>query len=117
VHLIEDELETAGAGICLDIGHAHLMGDATDAIEACSGHIVTTHLHDNRKKADDHLVPYAGSIDWASALLAFQKVGYDGAWMFELAISREPQVSLQQAVKARRRFEELLRIGDEMIGA
>ena len=115
VHLIEDEIEAPGAGICLDIGHAHLMGDAADAVETCSGHIVTTHLHDNRKKTDDHLVPYSGTIDWESALMAFQKVGYDGAWMFELAISREPQVPLAAAAKARQRFEESLRFGDDML--
>jgi sugar phosphate isomerase/epimerase len=113
VHFIEDVLEVPGAGICLDIGHAHLMGDAVEAIETCSGHIITTHLHDNRKKSDDHLIPYSGTIDWPSALVAFQKVGYDGAWMFELAVSREPQAMLAAAAKARGRFEELLTIGSE----
>jgi sugar phosphate isomerase/epimerase len=111
VHFVEEVLESP-AGICLDIGHAHLMGDAAEAVETCSGHIITTHLHDNHRKADDHLVPGSGTIDWAASLLAFQKVGYDGAWMFELAISREPQVSLAGAVRARKRFEELLSAGD-----
>jgi sugar phosphate isomerase/epimerase len=39
-------------------------GDVVDAIETCSGHIVTTHLHDNRGRRDDHLVPGAARIDW-----------------------------------------------------
>ena len=42
-------------GICMDVGHAFLMGDLGDAIEACSGHLITTHLHDNDGKTDDHL--------------------------------------------------------------
>lgn len=111
-HFVEEVIDVP-AGICMDIGHAHLMGDAAEAVETCSGHIVTTHLHDNHGKSDDHLVPGSGTIDWAASLLAFQKVGYDGAWMFELAISREPSVSLAGAVKARKRFEELLSIGSE----
>ena len=36
------------AGICLDFGHAHLMGDVVDAIETASEHIIATHVHDNR---------------------------------------------------------------------
>jgi sugar phosphate isomerase/epimerase len=111
VHFIEDVLEQPAAGICLDIGHAHLMGDAAEAVETCSGHIITTHLHDNRKKSDDHLVPYSGTIDWPSALVAFQKVGYDGAWMFELAVSPEPRGVLAAAAAVRARFEAALDMG------
>lgn len=116
VDLLEDELELPGVGICMDVGHARLMGDVVDAIETCSGHLLTTHLHDNRGKGDDHLVPGHGVIDWDAAVLAFQKVGYDGAWMFELAHAAERRPILERAIKARERFEMLLRIGDEMLG-
>ena len=50
-----------------------------DAIETVSEHLVTTHVHDNRGRTDDHLVPFEGTIDWPAALTAIQKVGYDGA--------------------------------------
>ncbi len=108
VQWLEDDLEIEHAGICLDVGHAHLVGDVVDAIETCSGHILTTHLHDNRGKRDDHLVPGAGSIDWEAVTLAFQKVGYDGAWMLELAPSSHVQASLRAAADARTRLEHLL---------
>ena len=116
VTLIEDEMEMPALGICVDVGHARLMGDVMDAIETCSGHIITTHLHDNRGRTDDHLVPGQGVIDWDAATLAFQKVGYDGVWMFELAMSTTPRKVLEQTVKARERLESLLHIGDEMLG-
>jgi sugar phosphate isomerase/epimerase len=116
VTLLEDELDLPGLGICMDVGHARLMGDVVDAIEACSGHIVTTHLHDNRGTTDDHLIPGRGVIDWDAVTLAFQKIGYDGVWMFELAMSNTPRASLEQAVKAREGLESLLHIGDEMLG-
>ena len=74
-----------------------LMGDVVDAIEACSGHVLTTHLHDNRGRNDDHLVPGQGVVDWDAATLAFQKVGYDGAWMFELAVAAERRPVLERA--------------------
>ena len=113
VTLIEDELENLKVGICMDVGHAHLMGELADAIETCSGHIVTTHLHDNRRKADDHLTPGEGTIDWPATLMSLQKVGYDAPWMFEVANTSTPKTVLEKAGKARRRFEALLDLSFE----
>ena len=115
VGLVESDID-AELGICMDVGHARLMGDVVDQIETCSGHLLTTHLHDNRGRTDDHLVPGKGAVDWDGALLAFQKVGYEGAWLFELAASAHRRPMLEAAVKARERFESLLHIGDEMMG-
>lgn len=113
VSLIEDELELTDVGICMDVGHAHIMGELGDAIEHCSGHIVATHLHDNRRKADDHLAPGEGSIDWASTLMELQKIGYDGTWMFEVANTSTPNTVLAKTAQARRRFEAQLTIDFE----
>jgi sugar phosphate isomerase/epimerase len=110
VAFIENDLERADVGICLDVGHAHLIGEVSDAIEACSGHVVTTHLHDNRRQSDDHLAPGEGSIDWPAALMALQKVGYDGAWIFEVADTSTPAAVLEKTVQARRRFEALVSV-------
>jgi sugar phosphate isomerase/epimerase len=108
VRLIEDDLEDISVGICVDVGHAHMMGDVGDAIEACSGHITTTHLHDNRGRSDDHLAPGQGSIDWPATLMELQKVGYDGVWMFEVANTSDAKTVLEKTEKARRKFESLL---------
>lgn len=116
VDLLESDSDIEGVGICMDVGHARLMGDVVDAIETCSGHLVTTHLHDNKGRADDHLIPGKGVIDWDAALLAFQKVGYEGVWMFEPAVSADRIRVLEHLSRARERFESLLNIGDEMMG-
>jgi sugar phosphate isomerase/epimerase len=110
VALLEDRLDLPGVGICLDTGHALLLGDVADAVETASGHLVTTHLHDNGGKADDHLVPFDGAIDWPAVLMAFQKVGYDGVWMFELAGLDAPRRVLERAARARQKMEELLTV-------
>ena len=115
VKLIEDDLEDIEVGICVDVGHAHIMGDVSDAIECCSGHILTTHLHDNRGKSDDHLTPGQGSIDWPATLMEFQKVGYDGVWMFEVANTADPKTVLEKTEKARRKFESLLDISFDSV--
>src|SRR5215204_4428463 len=106
VHLIEDELDGIDVGICLDYGHAHLMGDLGEAIETVSGHLLTTHMHDNGGQRDDHMVPYSGSIDWDVAMMETQKVGYDGTLMFEVAAMGDPIKVLQRCVKARERLEQ-----------
>jgi len=108
VTLIEDVLEHRVFGICVDTGHAHLWGDVVEAIEICSGHIRTTHLHDNHGRRDEHLLPGRGTIDWGAALLAFQKVGYDGAWIFELGPSDAPAGVLADAEDACRTLARAL---------
>lgn len=108
VSLLERDIEDRRAGICLDFGHAHLMGDVADAIETAAEHLVATHVHDNAGRSDDHLVPFAGTIDWDLALMTMQKIGYDGTYLMELAGTGEPAAILEEARRARQRFERAL---------
>lgn len=107
VQAIEDQLEGVNVGICLDYGHANLMTDVAEAVETVSGHLWTTHVHDNNGTRDDHLVPYAGSINWDEAMMTTQKIGYDGVLMFEVgAGAAEPVDVLKRISKARERLEK-----------
>jgi sugar phosphate isomerase/epimerase len=108
VHFVEEDLEAVDVGVCLDFGHAHMEGDLIDAIETVSGHLMTTHLHDNTGRADDHLVPFDGTIDWPAAMTAIQKVGYDQTLLFEIAAHGPAKQTLQKAQRARQRIERLL---------
>jgi sugar phosphate isomerase/epimerase len=108
VEWLEGDLDLGGAGACLDLGHAHLTGGAPEAAELLSGHIVTTHVHDNRGKSDDHLVPFDGTIDWPATLMALSKVGYTGPWIFELPDHGDAAATLARAVSARRRIQAIL---------
>ena len=107
VALHEDEdADAPDVGICFDFGHANLAGDVSEALELASGHIVTTHVHDNRGRQDDRLVPYAGRIHWDEAMMEIQKVGYDGALIFEYASGGDPVDILTRTMKARGRLEK-----------
>jgi sugar phosphate isomerase/epimerase len=106
VRLIEEDLEGIDVGICLDYGHAHLMGDLGDAIETISGHLWTTHVHDNGGRRDDHLVPFAGAIDWDVAMMETQKIGYDGVLMLEVGDTGDFLDVLKRSVAARERLEK-----------
>jgi sugar phosphate isomerase/epimerase len=108
VAMLDDELDVNHPGICLDFGHAHLMGDVADAVETVAEHIIATHVHDNHGRDDEHLVPYRGSIDWDQALVTMQKIGYEGTYLMELAGTGEAASVLEEARRARERFERTL---------
>lgn len=108
VTLLERDLEAPRAGICMDFGHAFLMGEIADAVETAAEHVITTHVHDNRRKQDDHLVPFEGRIDWDSALMSMQKIGYDGTYLMEIANPGSTDAALDAARGARERFERIL---------
>jgi sugar phosphate isomerase/epimerase len=117
VHFFEEDVHVGAGddgvagrdvGICLDFGHAHMAGDLVDAIETVSEHVVSTHVHDNGARADDHLVPFDGTIDWPAAMTAVQKVGYDGTLMFEIGARGPAKDMLGKAKRARERIERLL---------
>jgi sugar phosphate isomerase/epimerase len=108
VTMIERDFDGSSVGICLDFGHAHLMGDLADDIEVVAEHLITTHVHDNRGKDDDHLVPYQGTINWPAALVNMQKVGYEGPYLLELANVGNPAAVLEEARRARQRIERAL---------
>jgi sugar phosphate isomerase/epimerase len=108
---IDGESDLGNSAICLDFGHAHLLGGAPEAVEALSGYVATTHVHDNRGAADDHLVPFDGTIDWATTLTALWKTGYDGPLMFEVADHGDAAAVLRRTARAR---DRLLAILDEL---
>jgi len=108
VDWLDSDLNLDRAGICLDYGHAHLMGGAPEAIDALSGHIISTHVHDNGGTLDDHLVPFTGTIDWTAALTATWKVGYTGRLTFEVADKGNVTEVLIRTARARTRLQAIL---------
>lgn len=102
------DLDLGLAGVCLDFGHAHMRGGVSDAVETLSGHVITTHVHDNRGRDDEHLVPFDGTIDWPAALTSVAKVGYAGPLIFEVAALDDAERTLARTVEARRRLQTIL---------
>ena len=85
--------------------------DVVDQLETVAEHLIATHLHDNRGRADEHLVPFEGTVNWPSTLTTLRKVGYDGVLTFELAGGREPyRGTLERARHARAQVDRLLNV-------
>ena len=104
-----DELDMPQVGVCLDFGHAHLQGDVVDAVETLSGVLLATHVHDNHGRRDEHLAPFEGTIAWTGALMALQKVGYEGTMILELASADPSAPALERARQAMARLEDAAR--------
>ena len=105
---LDADFELGDAAVCLDVGHAHLVGGSPEAAEMLSGYVITTHVHDNKGGSDDHLVPFAGTIDWPATMTALYKIGYTGPLVFELPDHGDADRVLKQAVSARRRLQVIL---------
>src|ERR1700682_2862106 len=68
-----DETRLSGLRFNFDIGHAHLCdGPAEERIEKCfepmRDLVSSVHRQDNHGEKDEHLPPYAGTIDWPAAI-------------------------------------------------
>lgn len=71
-------------GVCLDLGHANIEGDAPAAVRAAAPRLIHLHASDNLSARDDHLVPGRGSIPWVQVFGALAEVGFEGAFTLEL---------------------------------
>ncbi len=77
---------------CWDFGHARVaFGDGqTEAMKALGKYITCTHVHDNDKRGDKHLVPYLGTTDWDAEMRAMKAFGYKGNLTFEMVYGDVP---------------------------
>ena len=60
--------------VCFDTGHAHMTTGVGPAFETLKGYVASTHVHDNHKLKDDHLMPFDGEIDWEQTMRDFRTV-------------------------------------------
>lgn len=64
IMMLLDGTDPGGIGVCFDSGHANLSGRFIDFAKALLPYSVTTHIHDNDGKQDQHKFPGEGNIDW-----------------------------------------------------
>jgi sugar phosphate isomerase/epimerase len=81
------ELGHIHAGICLDLGHAHVTVGVAEAIATLGNRIATVHVHDNHGLKDEHLWPGDGTIDWPATVKALQALASPPASVLEIHYS------------------------------
>ena len=52
-------------GLCYDAGHGNLAADGLGRLELLKDRLISVHLHDNDGSADQHNLPFSGTVDWA----------------------------------------------------
>ncbi len=88
---LTEEIDDPALGLCLDTGHAACLGeDPAALIRRCGEKLYSTHVHDNNLKADLHLIPYAGRIDWEAVRAALAGIGYPG--VVSLEVNMHPRI-------------------------
>jgi len=70
--------------ICFDTGHAHMAEGVQSAFQKLKDHIASTHVHDNNKMKDEHLLPFEGQIDWEKTICDFRGAPSQIPFLFEL---------------------------------
>ncbi len=81
---LADAIDAQNVGFCLDTGHSHYMGE--DIYQSVMGYrerLISLHIHDNDLSGDQHVTPYAGSLDWDAFLRALADSGYAGDFSLE----------------------------------
>jgi len=94
-------------GICLDLGHAHLMSSVAEAFATVKEHIASAHVHDNSKDRDAHLWPGKGTLDWKETMGLLRSAPDDLALVLEIeAEDQKKDISADMAA-AYKKLEQL----------
>ncbi len=94
-------------GICLDTGHANIVGhDPADMLRTCGPLLKVLHIHDNDGKSDQHVAPYVGNIDWPAFAQALRDTDFQGVFSLEVHcyVQRMPIEIIDDAVALAQRI-------------
>lgn len=71
-------------GFCLDVGHLQLLGkNFRSFIPILGKRIKALHIHDNDGRADSHMAPLTGKVNWKLLCDSLREAGYQGDLSFE----------------------------------
>ena len=81
---IFEHITSPHVGFCLDAGHANYRcPPVTKWLDTFGDRLITTHFHDNRGFADEHMPPGFGTVPWIDVIHALKKVNYTNTITFE----------------------------------
>ena len=84
--------------MCIDTGHCSCIGDdCGEMIRVCGKHLAALHVHDNKGRYDDHLMPYFGVLNWKSFKSALADIGFTGVLSIEADVPPLPEPLREKA--------------------
>ena len=87
---------------CLDIGHAEIFGEKTNAVEmikTLGKHLQALHIQDNDKRFDLHTIPGLGKIEYSPIIKALKEIDYKGDFTLEATYFMKEQQDPATALK------------------
>lgn len=70
--------------VCFDTNHLLTGETASEFVAAVGEKIITTHISDYDFLNERHWLPGEGATDWRELVSSLEKVGYGGAWIYEV---------------------------------
>ncbi len=98
------KIDSPAMRVCLDTGHCAVCGvSPAEAVRLLGReYLRVLHVHDNDGRADLHLLPGAGVIDWPDFAASLQEIGYDGVLSLETNVGHRLTECLSPAERERR---------------
>lgn len=84
VWAILSRIRSDSLGFCYDSGHAHCFTKGCGFLDAFGSRLFEIHLHDNDGKADRHMLPGDGTIDWELLSGQIRRTNYSGPVFLEV---------------------------------
>ena len=75
-------------GFCYDSGHGNEGEDGLAYLEHLKERLIAVHLHDNDGTADQHLIPFTGTVDWDRLAQIHSRSSYAGPVNIETVMHR-----------------------------
>lgn len=93
------QINSPNMRVCLDTGHCAVFGlSPADAVRLFGKeYLRALHVHDNDGKADRHMLPGEGVIDWDAFALALAEVDCDCPVSLETAVSGKIPIDEREA--------------------
>ena len=101
--MLAEIADRAGTDVCWDVGHANILSlNQEESLTALGSRVKVLHIHDNYGPrggnpspvgptfCDLHQPPFLGTVDWDSFLRGLERIGYDGAFNYEIQSAKLP---------------------------
>ena len=86
IRRVLDRYDAGYVGLCYDSGHGNMTPDGLDQLDALKHRLLAVHLHDNNGRADQHKIPFTGTVDWPRLMRILAESAYDKWLSLEVSL-------------------------------
>ena len=96
VRMVNDE----HVKICFDTGHSCCrQEDICESIKIIGDDLACLHVHDDKKRQDNHLFPYLGDVDWSAFIKGLREIQFKGVISLETEIPEKMPEPMREVME------------------